>query len=192
MGRFTWIKIYCENWLRGSIRQEPPEIRGIWVDLLTLAGDSAYGDVGEIKLADKLGLTDKQLCQLLNITDDLLQKAKKRLIETERIKIDNDNVIIIINWQKYQSEYQRIRKYTKKNTTKNTTKHTEKHTTKNTGKNTEKGNKEIEIEIEKKKKIERKIEKKNKKKKTTDKKNIYTDENFEKQLKNAEIEVVNE
>lgn len=34
MARRSWIKIHCDKWLRGSIRQEPAFVRGIFVDLL--------------------------------------------------------------------------------------------------------------------------------------------------------------
>ena len=95
MGRRTWIKIYADKWLRGTIREEPPEIRGIWIDLLALAGDSAYGDEGIIRLAPGCGLTDEQICVILNINNDLWQRAKQRLIETERITVTDNNEIII-------------------------------------------------------------------------------------------------
>ena len=114
MGRRTWVKIYADKWLRGTIREEPPEIRGIWVDLLTLAGDSAYGDEGIIRLAPGCGLTDEQICVILNIDNDLWQRAKQRLIETERITVTDHNEIIILNWLKYQSEYMRQKKYREK------------------------------------------------------------------------------
>ena len=114
MGRRTWIKIFSEKWLRGSIREEPPEIRGIWVDLLALAGDSAYGDEGVIRLAPDCGLTDEQICIILNIPLDLWIKAKDRFIETERISVTEKNEIIILSWAKYQSEYQRQKRYREK------------------------------------------------------------------------------
>ena len=34
----TWVKLYCDQWLSGSLRGETPELRGIWADLLALAG----------------------------------------------------------------------------------------------------------------------------------------------------------
>ena len=104
MGRRTWIKIFCDNWLRGTIREETPSIRGIWVDLLTLAGDSAYGDIGKISLAKRCGLSDEQICVVLNIDKELWKKAKKRLLKTERIRVNGYNEIKISNWKKYQSE----------------------------------------------------------------------------------------
>jgi len=118
MGRRTWIKIYSEKWLRGSIRKEKPEVRGIWVDILTLAADSAYGDEGVISLAPGCGLTDKQIHSMLNITPEMWTKIKKRLIKTDRIIVNGTNEMRVINWKKYQSEYSRQRPYRQKVTTK--------------------------------------------------------------------------
>lgn len=142
MGRRTWVKIYCDKWLRGTLREETLDLRGAWIDLLALAGDSAYGDIGKISLADKCGLTDKQICIILNIKNKKWQDIKKRLIETDRIKANGYNEIEIINWDKYQSEYERQKPYREKLLPKVTPE----------------SNKEIEIEKKKEKEI--KIKKK--------------------------------
>ena len=111
MGSRTWIKIYCDRWLNGSIREETPEVRGIWVDLLVLAGSGKYGDSGEIKITDRLGYFDKQLAELLQISIQKWVACKKKLIQTERVCIENNNIIVIKNWSKYQSEYDRQKVY---------------------------------------------------------------------------------
>jgi len=111
MGSRTWVKVYCEKWLRGSIREESPELRGIWVDLLTLAGSGPFGDSGEIKLAQGVGLTDAQIAQILSIPDSLWLQTKQRLLDSGRISISQDAVIVITNWHRYQSEYQRQKPY---------------------------------------------------------------------------------
>jgi hypothetical protein len=107
----TWIKIYCDKWLSGSLREESPEIRGIWADILALAGSGLYGDIGEIKLQNGIGLTDFQFQKLLNLSKYQWRKAKKRLLDTQRITIDGENVIRIVNWKRYQSEYERQKPY---------------------------------------------------------------------------------
>ena len=120
MGSRTWIKIYCDRWLNGSIRDETPELRGIWVDLLVLAGSGKYGDSGEIKITDQVGYSDMQLAELLGISRQKWATIKRKLIETDRVMIKNldrnrgvitrnANIIAIINWSKYQSEYERQR-----------------------------------------------------------------------------------
>lgn len=119
MGSRTWIKVYCDKWLDGTLREETPEIRGVWIDLLVLAGAGRYGDSGEIKLSDNVGLTDSQIADILKISQGLWHEAKKRFLETERIDITEKGVILIINWQKYQPEYNRQKPYreAKKTTT---------------------------------------------------------------------------
>ena len=107
----TWVKLYCDQWLSGSLREETPELRGIWADLLALAGSGKYGDTGRISLQNDVGLSDSQFGKLLKITKYQWQKAKKRLILTERIAVNSANVVTIINWKKYQSEYERQKPY---------------------------------------------------------------------------------
>ena len=108
MGRRTWFKIYAEQWLKGSIAEEPLAIRGLWASLLALAANSEYGDIGKIQVMDSVGFTDEQIAKLLKVPKDEWMQGKKRLIETERITVHNDtNVIAILNWSKYQSEYHR-------------------------------------------------------------------------------------
>jgi hypothetical protein len=116
MGSRTWIKVYCEPWLGGTLREEKPEIRGVWIDLLVLAGSGQYGDTGEIKLRNGIGFTDKQIAEILNITKSLWRRAKQRFIETERIKVTEKGAISITNWGKYQSEYERQKPYCERKT----------------------------------------------------------------------------
>ena len=111
MGSRTWIKIYCDKWLNGTIRDESSEFRGIWVDLLVLAGSGKYGDSGEIKITDQVGFLDEQLADLLQISRQKWATIKKKLMETDRVIIKNGNIIGIKNWSKYQSEYDRQRVY---------------------------------------------------------------------------------
>jgi DnaD/phage-associated family protein len=107
MASRTWIKIYCDKWLNGTIREESLEVRAVWVDLLVLAGSGKYGDSGEIKITDSIGLLDQQLADLLQISTRKWKIISKRLQETDRICITERNVIAIKNWAKYQSEYER-------------------------------------------------------------------------------------
>ena len=111
MGNRTWIKVYCDKWLEGTLREEAPEIRGVWIDLLALAGAGRYGDSGEIKLSNGIGLNDKQISQVLAISIGLWQRAKRRFLETNRIEMTEKGAILITNWAKYQSEYNRVKAY---------------------------------------------------------------------------------
>jgi len=114
MGSRTWIKVYCDKWLEGTLREETPAIRSVWIDLLTLAGGGRYGDSGEIKLTNGVGYSDKQICEILAIKRSLWKKAKTRFLETDRIKITPRGAISIVNWSKYQSEYERQKQYREK------------------------------------------------------------------------------
>jgi len=111
MGRRTWLKLYADAWLRGTLREETAETRGVWGDLLALAADSAYGDEGMIQLAPGVGLTDVQIEDILQLTKEEWGAAKPRLVVTDRIKVDDGNCIQIVNWKRYQSEYSRQKPY---------------------------------------------------------------------------------
>lgn len=113
MGHRTWVKLYCSRWLTGTLRQETPALRGIWADVLALAGDGAYGDEGSICLANRIGLTDVQIAAVLNLHDSEWANAKARLIQTDRISANGTNVITVTNFARYQSEYQRQKPYRK-------------------------------------------------------------------------------
>ena len=111
MGSRRWIKIHCDKWLSGTIRAEEPAVRSVWIDLLTLAGNGKYGDVGEIKIENGIGLSDNQITEILQIKKSLWRKSKQRFLLSQRIKVSPKNAITIINWNKYQSEYQRQKPY---------------------------------------------------------------------------------
>ncbi|MCX6009224.1 MAG: phage replisome organizer N-terminal domain-containing protein [Chloroflexi bacterium] len=111
MSSRTWIKVYCDKWLTGTLREDAPDVRGVWIDLLTFAGGGQYGDTGEIKLTNGVGFTDSQIATILHIPKSLWRKAKARLLETGRIEISPRGAIRIVKWSKYQSEYNRQKKY---------------------------------------------------------------------------------
>jgi len=113
--RRTWIKLFCDQWLRGSIRQENFGVRAVFADLITMAGDSAWGEDGIIQIAENVGFTDELFSNVLNIPLDVWLSAKERLSNhpdknENRIEITSLLMgfsIKILNWKKYQSEYER-------------------------------------------------------------------------------------
>lgn len=111
MGSRTWIKIYCDSWLEGSLKDDPLELRGLWIGLLALAGSGKYGDDGIIKVRGNIGLEDRQLGKIFSITTNKFSKLKNKLVKLERIFVDSNNIITILNWGKYQSEYLRQKPY---------------------------------------------------------------------------------
>lgn len=111
MGSRTWIKVHCDKWLEGTLRQETPEIRSVWIDLLVLAGSGQYGDTGQVRLTNGVGFSDRQVAEILNIPLRLWRRAKVRFVETDRIEVTTRGAIHIVNWSKYQSEYERQKPY---------------------------------------------------------------------------------
>ena len=149
--RRTWIKLYVDQILRGSCFNELlPDERFVWFGFLLLAGDNICE--GEISVTETIGYTEIQIAQLLKCDVELIKRSIKKMIEVDKISILDGNVIKIVNWQKYQSEYERLKKYkgTKKSTTKSTKKSTSKSIT-------------LDIDIDKDIDNKNKKEKKNKK-----------------------------
>lgn len=86
-----------------------PAERFVWFGFLLLAGDSAYE--GKICLTDDMGYSDEQLGAMLRCDATLIRKAKKKMLKYNKIEVLKNNIIQIVNWSKYQSEYQRQRPY---------------------------------------------------------------------------------
>ena len=114
MGRRTWIKIYSDKWLRGTIKSESLQTRGAFISLLAMASDSPYENKGEIFITFDTGYTDEQFAKILNASVSQWKEIKQRLIDTQRISVDSNNIVHIINWTKYQSEYERQKQYREK------------------------------------------------------------------------------
>ena len=102
----TWVKLFCTNWLDGTLRKETAEIRGVWADIIALAGEMV-GDTGILSFAVGVGFSDGQFAARFNLQIDQWKKCKLRLAKIGCIDILGDNVISVRNWKKYQSEYQR-------------------------------------------------------------------------------------
>ena len=54
MSHRKWVKLFCDNWLRGSLTEDPLEVRALWAALLALAGDGGYNVDGYIQVAPGL------------------------------------------------------------------------------------------------------------------------------------------
>lgn len=85
--------------------------RWIWIGLLLLCGDSAYE--GQISYTKTIGFTDEQLANNLDVPLKIFIETKNKLAskKIDKIKILKNNVIKIVNWSKYQSEYYRQKKF---------------------------------------------------------------------------------
>ena len=115
MSKRAWIKIHCEQWLTGSMRNLGPFERAIWIDLLVLAGNGTYGDLGLISLTPKIGISDNDIASIVTISKAKWKTTKRLFRDLGMIEVWNTdgykNVIKIVNWNKYQSEYGRQKSY---------------------------------------------------------------------------------
>jgi hypothetical protein len=110
--RRRWVKLFITGWLHGSVRwQLTPEQRGTFADLICLAGEC--GKDGAICDNDNRPFPREFIANQLNIPLQLLEETIKECRDEGRIE-DRDDVIVIKNWDTYQSEYERQSQYRKK------------------------------------------------------------------------------
>lgn len=112
MGRRSWIKLYT-NIVYGSTPKELlPAERWVWIGLLAMAGDSVVD--GSVCLSETLGYTNEQLAEILGVEEPVLEAALSKMAATGKIQVGSKNKISILNWKKYQSEYDRQKSYRSK------------------------------------------------------------------------------
>lgn len=119
--------MYSEEWLYGSIRKYAPETRAVWTDLQAMASKPPF--CGKICISENIGYSFEQLAGLFNTPVDVFINAIDIFVFEKYISISDNKIITLLDWEKYQSEYDRLRKY-KKGTEKSTKKGTEKSTEK--------------------------------------------------------------
>ncbi len=108
--RRSWVKLWITGWLHGSIRwQLDAAERATWADLICMAGECSQN--GQICDNDGRGLPIEYIANTLNIPIDLLGSTIAKCKSEGRIEDREDGVIAIANWQAYQSEYDRQKKY---------------------------------------------------------------------------------
>jgi len=113
MGKRSWIKLYVNSFLGGSVRyQLTASERSVWIDLLCLAGIS--NTPGLISDNDNRAYPHSFLANRFNVPLRLLKSTLSKCIEEGRITED-DQGLHITNWTNYQSEYLRQRHYREKN-----------------------------------------------------------------------------
>ena len=111
--RRSWIKLYVDQCLRGSMIAElTAEQRWQFLGLLLLAGDSSVpGVIFKRKDADGalVGHSPLTIADMLDVEPNVYEDGIRRMVEKSKITIDANGVISIVNWSKYQSEYERTR-----------------------------------------------------------------------------------
>jgi len=104
-----WVKIWVEESLSGTMRFDfAPDERGVWYDLLVLAGRCRLE--GTIAAGEGVPYPHTWIAGTLNIPVDLLDRTLKKCLTSGRIE-ENHTGLRIINWDKYQSEYDRQKPY---------------------------------------------------------------------------------
>ena len=111
----------------GSKRKLLPDERSVWDDYLDLAAISPIQ--GQVCIAHNVGYTPQQLSEILKTPTEIVQRANKHMTDLAMITIDNTGVILINNWNVYESEYDRLKVY-KEDTLEGTLKGTSKSNTK--------------------------------------------------------------
>lgn len=101
----TWIKLWVDQSLHGTLRFDMDAAeRGVWYDLLLLAASCKQD--GVISPGPGLTYPETWIAGTLNIPLPLLRKTLEKCVKSERISMNGDG-IVILNWTKYQSEYDR-------------------------------------------------------------------------------------
>ena len=113
--RRNWIKLYVDQCLRGTMISELSAVqRWIWVGLLLMAGDSSEEGLIFLRKNENgayVGYSNSTIAELLGVEVDDFLNATAKMIRYEKISVDKSKVIKILNWKKYQSEYQRQKPY---------------------------------------------------------------------------------
>jgi hypothetical protein len=118
-GRRTWVKFYVHDWLNGTTRYQMSDAqRAFWMDLLAMAGD---GRIGGIVCSGKdgdtlIGYPLKKFEALMSAPINIIETFKM-FERTGKIKLEISEdspplyVIHILSWARYQSDYERTKKY---------------------------------------------------------------------------------
>jgi len=106
----AWVKLWVEECLSGTIRFNlTPEERSIWYDLIVLGGRCRVP--GKISANENIAFPHSYIAGIFNVPERLFNQALDKLKATGRVNEDETG-IYIINWPKYQSEYQARRRQT--------------------------------------------------------------------------------
>ena len=96
-----WIKLWVKEIIHGSTLKElDVEERAVWFELLCLARDSIIP--GKICICEEIGFTTDQLCTLLKVSSELLQRSLRTLENVKKIRQNGNGIIEIVNFDKYQ------------------------------------------------------------------------------------------
>ena len=86
-----------------------PAERGVWYDLIIFSARCRLP--GVISSNETQPISRWRLAGILNVPEELLNHTIDKCVASERIKIDDNGLLHIVNWSKYQSESDRVRTY---------------------------------------------------------------------------------
>lgn len=122
--RRPWVKLWVQPWFDSSLRVElSNDERGVFVDILALAGKSRWPGMiasGRDEKNNLLGYPLRMICNMMiSWKEQQVERALEALKATNRITVretplrtGETGIIIEINsWAKYQSEYERTKRY---------------------------------------------------------------------------------
>lgn len=110
MPRRQWVKFWTQEILYGTTLKElEPDERAVWFEIICAAGDSAIP--GKVCVNERCGFTTEQLCELLGVSNELLQRALSTLETVGKIKNNGSNIIEVCNFIKYQGSDEAIVKH---------------------------------------------------------------------------------
>lgn len=119
-GKRVWVKLWAEEWLDGTTRFEMSDAqRAFWIDLLALAGRSRFpgricaGEVNGSYVGYPLGKFQALMAEPIDIWETLClfeKTGKIKLTVTAETPVKLV-MIELLNWGRYQSEYQRQKPY---------------------------------------------------------------------------------
>lgn len=107
-----WVKVYCYETLHGSISYQLSEAeQAVWLKLLCFAG--LCGNDGIIADHDLRPFPHQFICHEMHTDPEVFEATLKKCKEEGRISEDGQG-ITIVNWSKYQSEYDRQKGFREK------------------------------------------------------------------------------
>jgi hypothetical protein len=121
-GGRKWVKLWVGDWLDGTTRyQMNGAQRAFWIDLLAMAGRGRVGgivcaglDPGNKLIGYPIAKFQSLSPEPLDIltTFDLFERTGKIKVESEKNEFGLSLYVIhILSWDRYQSEYERTKKY---------------------------------------------------------------------------------
>lgn len=122
-GSRKWVKLWVNEWLDGTTRFEMSDAqRAFWTDLLAMAGRSRFPGVicaGQIDghfVGYPINKFQALMSEPIDVEATFALFEKNRKIEVEVTQESSPKLfkLTLLNWERYQSEYQRQKPYRQK------------------------------------------------------------------------------